>query len=175
MNRRLLELCLLAYPPTRREHDRAYLRDLALDLAEAHGFARQAGSLLLGGIKTRIDDRRRRGNARIATLARRAAVASFALIVFTVAASGLFGMAGGDGGTVQELERYACVYAEDPSSRREGRRVDGAHGCAQTMTLVAAREREGWNCTTRQRTGAGRRATSWECARGSAADAWPSL
>jgi hypothetical protein len=155
MNRRLLELCLLAYPRTRRERDRGYLRDLALDLAETHGFARQAGSLLLGGIKTRIDDRRRRGYARIGSLARRAALASFALVAFTVAASGLIGSAGGDGGTVQELERYACVYAEG-----------GAHGCAQTRTLVADRQREGWTCTTLQRTGAGRRATSWECARG---------
>jgi hypothetical protein len=171
MKPRMLELCLLAYPRTRRERDRAYLRDLALDLAEAHGFARQAGSLLLGGIKTRIDGRRRRGNARIGTLARRAAVATFALIAFTAAASGLFGIAGGDGGTVQEVERYACVYAEGKSSGR----VDGAHGCAQTRTLIAARKREGWTCTTRRRTAPGRRAASWECARGSTTDAWPPL
>jgi hypothetical protein len=36
MSRRLLDLCLLAYPRARRERDRAYLRDLALDLAESH-------------------------------------------------------------------------------------------------------------------------------------------
>jgi hypothetical protein len=34
MSRRLLDLCLLAYPRARRERDRAYLRDLALDLAD---------------------------------------------------------------------------------------------------------------------------------------------
>lgn len=54
MSRRLLDLCLLAYPRARRERDRDYLRDLALDLAEGQGLMRQAGSLLLGGLRERV-------------------------------------------------------------------------------------------------------------------------
>ena len=48
MRRRLLDLCLLAYPRASRQRDSDYLRDLALDLAERQGLARQAVSLLSG-------------------------------------------------------------------------------------------------------------------------------
>ena len=46
MSRRLLDLCLLAYRRARRERDRDYLRDLALDFAETHSLAHEALSLL---------------------------------------------------------------------------------------------------------------------------------
>jgi hypothetical protein len=59
MRRRLLDLCLLAYPRASRRRDRDYLRDLALELAERHGFARQAVSLLLGGARERTGRARR--------------------------------------------------------------------------------------------------------------------
>ena len=49
MRRRLLAACLLAYPRSRRDRDGGYLLDLALELAEESGTARQAASLVLGG------------------------------------------------------------------------------------------------------------------------------
>jgi hypothetical protein len=172
MSRRLLELCLLAYPRCRRERDRDFLRDLALDLGGTDGFARQAVSLLVGGLKERIEGYRRRRVAPVRTWARRGAVACLALIALTVAASGLTGIGGGGAGSVHEVEEYACVYAEDPPSRRDELRLTDAGGCAETRRLVAARRREGWDCTSRRRSGAGRQSTTWECARGAAAVAW---
>jgi hypothetical protein len=59
MRRRLLHLCLLAYPRASRRLDGDYLRDLALELAEHQGFARQAGSFLIGGVRERGDCTRR--------------------------------------------------------------------------------------------------------------------
>jgi hypothetical protein len=99
MRRRLLELCLLAYPRARRERDRDYLRDLSFDLAETDGLGRQAISLLFGGIKERIEGRRRRAGTRMGTWALRAAVASLVLAAVALAASGLLGPAGSDGGS----------------------------------------------------------------------------
>jgi hypothetical protein len=91
MTRRLLELCLLAYPRAGRNRDREFLRDLALDLGANHGFARQAISLLLGGLNERIHTK--------PTWTTRAAVACLALVALTVAAS--------DPGSVHEVEE--CV------------------------------------------------------------------
>jgi hypothetical protein len=54
MSRRLLDLCLLAHPRARRERDRVYLRDLALELAERDGLGRRALSLLRGRLRVRI-------------------------------------------------------------------------------------------------------------------------
>ena len=82
MSRRLLDLCLLAYPRARRDSDRAYLRDLALDLAEgSHGLARQALSLLLGGLSDRIQAGRK-------TWIRRALVASCVLAALALSVNG---------------------------------------------------------------------------------------
>ena len=170
MRRRLLEICLLVYPPSLRERDREYLRDMALDLADAHGLARQAASLLSGGLKARIEVYRRRSGADIGTWVRRAALASFAFTAFAVAV-----IAAGDDGTVREREEYACAYAADLPSGRDGLRFPAASGCAKTRRLVAAREQEGWSCTTRRSTGVDRRSTTWECTRGSEAVAWLSL
>jgi hypothetical protein len=140
MSRRLLELCLLAYPRARRERDREYLRDLALELAETDGLARQAGSLVLGGIR----DRLRRG-----AWVRRTVAGSLVLAALVAAAAS--GLIGSDGGRVSELEQFSCRDVADPPSLQGG--------CAQTRRLVTARERAGWECTTR----AGRQSTTWEC------------
>jgi hypothetical protein len=141
MSRRLLELCLLAYPRARRERDGVYLRDLALELGEAQGLSRQAISLLLGGLRARVECGRRRW-------AGRAVVACLALFALAVAASP-------GGGSAHDVEEYAC--AEEPA------RLEINSGCTETERVVAAKEREGWNCATHRRPG--RRSTTWECTR----------
>ena len=59
MTRRLLAVCLRAYPKARRERDGAYLLDLAHELAAESGFWRQAASLVRGGLAERLHGRRR--------------------------------------------------------------------------------------------------------------------
>ena len=54
MRRRVLALCVLAYPRSRRERDGDYLRDLALELAEGHGVRREVASLLRHGLVARF-------------------------------------------------------------------------------------------------------------------------
>ena len=145
MRRRLLDLCLLAYPRARRDIDSAYLRDLALDLAEGRlGLARQALSLLLGGLSERIQAGRK-------TWIKRALVASCVLAALALSVNGLAGSVARS----HEVEQFACVS-------------DGG-GCADTRKLVVARERGGWDCKTRRRARHGRHSTSWECTRGSSA------
>jgi hypothetical protein len=109
MSRRLIELCLLAYPRARRERDRAFLRDLALDLAESHGLARQAVSLLLGGLGDRIAAARKAGNARAGSWIRRALVASFVLAALALAASELVGTSESEVERSHEVERSSAV------------------------------------------------------------------
>jgi hypothetical protein len=107
MSRRLLELCLLAYPRARRQRDRAYLRDLALDLAERRGLARQALSLLLGGFRDRIDAGRKTVGVRVGTWIRRALLAALVL-----AATGLVGTTDSDEERSHEVEQFACVHVD---------------------------------------------------------------
>jgi hypothetical protein len=111
MSRRLLELCLLAYPRARRERDRAYLRDVALDLAESHGLARQALSLLLGGLRDRIAASRKAGGVRVGTWIRRAVVASFVIAALGLAANELAGTTESDRERIHEVEHFA--WGED--------------------------------------------------------------
>jgi len=113
VRRRLLELCLLAYPRARRRRDRDYLRDLALDLAETQGLLRQAWSLLGGGLRDRIELRRRRSR-----LVKRALVACFVLAAPALAAGWLITSEGGDRLAVSEVERVVCGVEE--------------HGCGET-------------------------------------------
>jgi hypothetical protein len=153
MSRRLLDLCLLAYPRASRERDRAYLRDLALELAESDGLARQALSLLLGGLRERIDAARKTGSVRVGRWIRRALVASFVLAALALAANGLVATTESDGQRIHEVEQFACVHSD-------------ASGCAETSRLVAAMEQRGWDCKTRRRARHGRHSTSWECTRG---------
>ena len=156
MRRCLLDLCLLAYPRARRERDRAYLRDLALELAEDDGLARQALSLLLGGLRDRIEAGRKAGGVRVGTWVRRALVASFVFAALALAANGLVATTESDGERIHEVEQFACVHSD-------------AGGCPGTRRLVAAKERAGWDCKTRRRARHGRHSTSWECTRGSGA------
>jgi hypothetical protein len=101
MRRRLLDLCLRAYPRARRERDRAYLRDLALDLAERDGVARQALSLLIGGLRDRV---------RAGAWIRRVVVASFVLAALAAAALGVAGTRGGE--RIHEVEEISCVQVD---------------------------------------------------------------
>jgi hypothetical protein len=114
MRGRLLALCLLAYPRARRERDRDYLRDLALDLAEAQGVRRQALSLLAGGVRERIAVRRRAPGAGFARLV--IVVACFAALAF--AASGLIDSGAGGGQVVSEIEveRVECEATQAPTT-----------------------------------------------------------
>lgn len=163
MRRHLLDLCVLGYPRARRERDRDYLRDLALDLAETHGLTRQALSLLLGGLNDRIELLRQRGGTRSGTWVRRALVASLVLATLAVAAIGLIGTEGSASERVHEFEQFVCMNTDHPPSRSRESRVDGASGCGETRRLVAARKREGWDCTRRRRMRQGPRSATWEC------------
>jgi hypothetical protein len=167
MTRRLLDLCLHAYPHARRERDRAFLRDLALDLAEGDGLGRQALSLLLGGLRARIEANRKPGGVRLGTWIRRALVASFVLAALALAANGLVGTTESDGERVREVEQFACVHVDRPPVPDEP--ASGAGECAETRRLVAARERGDWDCKTRRRARHGRYSTSSECTRASSA------
>jgi hypothetical protein len=94
MRRRLLALCLLTYPRSRRSRDGDYLRDLALDLAERTGVLRQALSLVLGGLGERARGVRR-GPGLLA-----------GSVVVALLAVG--GVAAADRGTV-DVEVQSCV------------------------------------------------------------------
>jgi hypothetical protein len=148
MRRRLLDLCLLAYPRLRRERDRGYLRDLALELAETYGLRRQAVSLLRGGLSERIDRRRLGRGRRSSGWMRRVVVGCLVVAATAFAASGLTRIAAGDLARV-EADRLVCV--------------DRGKGCVQTQRLVAARLRAGWECAMRRRTRDGQRAIAWRC------------
>jgi hypothetical protein len=163
---RLLDLCLLAYPGARRERDREYLRDLALDLAETQGLLRQAWSLLSGGLKERIELRRRWSGASLEGLVKRALVACFVLAAPAVAAGWLIVSEGGDRLRVSEVERAVCEFTQDAPSTRNGAPITNGSGCAATDGLVAARERAGWECTTREHVRSHGRTTTWRCIRG---------
>jgi hypothetical protein len=168
VRRRLLDLCLLAYPRARRERDRDYLRDLALELSEAYGLPRQALSLLRGGFRERIEVRPRRPRFGLRTWINRVVVACVMLAALTFAGRALVGTAGQDERV--EVERLTCVYTEHPPSK--GDRDAGPARCAETKGLVTARVREGWDCATRRRTLDGRRAIAWRCALGQELVAW---
>lgn len=168
MSRRLLDLCLLAYPRVRRERDRAYLRDLALDLAESDGLARQALSLLLGGLRERLETARKTGRVRVGRWMGRALVASFVLAALAIAANGLVGTMDSDAERIQEVEQFACLHVDYSPARRDELDSD-ARECADTIRLVASRERDGWDCKTRRRALPRHYTISWECTRGSSA------
>jgi hypothetical protein len=174
MKRRLLDLCLLAYPRARRERDRNYLRDLALDLSETYGLLPQALSLLRGGLRERIEVRRRRPGSSLGTWIKQVVVACFTLAALAFAASSLIGPAEGDGERV-ELERLTCLHRDHPPNKRNHARVNGASECAQAKRLIAARMRGGWDCTTRRRARSGQRAIAWRCTRGQELVAWRAL
>jgi hypothetical protein len=143
MRRRLLDLCLLAYPRVTRRRDRDYLRDLALELAGRQGLARQAASLLLGGVRERAAGTGQRSRRMAAVSLAGLALACGALAVST----------SGQGN--HEVNRFACA---DTAS-------GGRAGCAaQARSLVSWRERAGWRCGPRDGLPWAAGAT-WECTR----------
>jgi hypothetical protein len=109
MRERLLDLCLLAYPRTRRAADRDYLRDLALDLAEAQGLPRQVWSLLAGGLRERIELRRRGPGAGLGGWTTRIGVAFVVLAALALAATALLVPGGGAVERINEVERSVTV------------------------------------------------------------------
>ena len=169
MRERLLDLCLLAYPRAGRAHDREFLRDLALDLAETQGFPRQAWSLLGGGLRERIELRRRRPPVGVGGRAKRIVAGFSVFAALALAATGLIASVGG-GEHVSEVDRFVCQYTEDPRSDRQG--VPTNRGCRETERLIAARERVGWDCTTRRHARSGGRTSTWRCTRASNVVAW---
>jgi hypothetical protein len=120
MRRRLLELCLLAYPRAVRHSDREQLRDLALDLAEHHGTMREAWALLRGGLAVRAGHLRTR---RVAVAVGTATAVALTFLTWSAAAQG-----GRD-----EEDRFTCVGE-----------------CAVTEAEVDDRVRDGWTCTERR-------------------------
>ena len=162
MRRRLLDLCVLAYPRVRRGPDREYMRDLALELGEACGLWRQAVSLVRGGIGERITSHRMRRGTSPSVSMRGVAIGCFLVAGVAFAASSLMAIVPGDVERA-EADRFACVDIRHSRSQRY-RHVDAASECAQTAErLVAARLREGWDCAVRRRARDGHREIAWRC------------
>jgi hypothetical protein len=146
MRRRLLDLCLLAYPRARRKRDRDYVRDLALELSATYGLRRQAISLVQGGLSERIERHRMRSGARVWT--RRLAVGCFLVATLVFVASGRTEIAAGDDERV-EAGRLVCD--------------DSAGACAPPRRLIAARRRGGWDCAIRSHDRGEHHVTAWRC------------
>ena len=163
MRQRLLALCLFAYPRVRRERDRDYLRDLALDLSETYGLRRQALSLLRGGLLERLEGPRLRPGAGHRGWVKLVVVACSALAVLGFAAGGLGVLTRGERIRV-EADRFTCVETDHPGPGRDRIHVAGPSLCAAAERVLAARRREGWDCATLRRASDGRRAISWRCA-----------
>ncbi len=146
MSRRLLDLCLLAYPRGPRRRDRDYLRDLALDLAERQGLGRQALSLLLGGLRERA--------FRTGKWSRRIAAASALGLALAFAAPTLAALAR----VTHESEGFACASV-----------APGGRGCAtHARSVVGAQERAGWRCAPTDPLPNASGSASWQCNR----DVW---
>jgi hypothetical protein len=117
MRQRLLGWCVLTYPRERRRRDGVILRDLALDLGDSHGIAREAVSLVRAGLAERI----------ASWSIRRRAVA-VALVTGAIVAAAL-PAAGGQ--TQFDVEQYACARP----------------ACDDVTSLVTERQHAGWQCT----------------------------
>lgn len=146
MRRRLIALCVLAYPRATRGADAVYLRDLALDFVDGSGFGRQLMSLLRGGLAQRFESSRLR---RPAVPIRWAVAGAFAVaVVAIVCGLAYFGSADTD------IEVHSCVET--------GSRADG---CSDLRRIAADKERDGWVCTSQRRLVDGRRLVGVECRR----------
>lgn len=151
MRSRVLRWCVLAYPRDRRTSDGDYVRDLALELVEAHGFAREAWSLLTGGLRERLRTLRTGHVLRSRRMAVVAAAAATVAVLAGLAAT----LASGD----TEIEVRSC--SEPVAS------ATAAHtaGCGRIDDLAGIREQQGWDCSTQRRTDEGRRYVDLECRR----------
>lgn len=118
MRRRLLGLCLLAYPRSIRTRDREHLHDLALELTEDHGVLREAWGLLRGGLTERWRAARPGRRAVVAVVG----AASAALAVLSWPAMGE--------PTRVEEDVFTCA----------------ADRCAEVEVQVAARVEDDWIC-----------------------------
>ena len=146
MRRRVLALCVLAYPRSRRERDGDYLRDLALELAERHGVRREIASLLRNGLVERVRLSRRSARLRHGVVA-----GLVAGIVSTGLAVGVLGWPA-VGEQRFEAEQFTCAATD---------------GCAETAAVVAAHVRDGWACRSSRDTREGL-SVGWHCTLGSA-------
>ena len=108
MRRRLLDLCLLAYPRASRRRAVTICATWRWSLAERQGLARQAVSLLLGGVRERAGGAGR--------WSRRIGAAS--LVGLALAFGALAVSAGAQGS--HEVDRFACSEAA----------AGGGSGCA---------------------------------------------
>jgi hypothetical protein len=144
MRRRVLTLCVLAYPRSRRDRDGDYLRDLALELAGDHGVRREVASLLGNGLVERVRLGRR------SSWRRHGVVAALVAIVSTGLAAGLLSWPAME--QRFEAERFSC---------------DATDGCAETAAVVAARVRDGWECRSSRVRREGL-SVVWHCTLGSA-------
>jgi hypothetical protein len=117
MRRRLLEGCLLAYPRERRRRDGVVLRDLALDLGDSHGIAREAASLLRAGLAERITSW---------SIRRRALI-----VALVTGAIGTAVLPAAGGRTQLDVEQFACSRPT----------------CGDVTSLVTERQHAGWQCT----------------------------
>jgi hypothetical protein len=143
MRRWLLGLCLIAYPPSSRRREGAYLRDLALELAERQGLLRQVVSLLAGGVRERAGRPGRWG--------RRVAAASLAGLALAVGGLAVNAAAQTD----HEVGQFACTDSG----------IGGDSSCAgQARKVIVARERAGWRCTAVGGAATPQRA-EWRCTR----------
>ncbi len=97
MSRRVLELALLAYPRPTRQRDGEHLLDLAHELADTHGTAREVFGLLRGGLAERS---RRRSPLRKVALAVSAAIGAVLVALTWIAAAVPLQV---------EEEQYSCV------------------------------------------------------------------
>ena len=136
MSRRLLALCVRAYPPG-RETEGEVLLALAMDLAGASrcGVLRQAWSLVCGGAAERLRGRR----GRRAWVAAGAAVASTSV------------MLGAGLGSVQarsEVELYSCGHDRTADScTAVADRVAGLRQADWTCDRLASSGEVSWRCT----------------------------
>lgn len=122
MSRRMIDLCLLAYPAATRRRDGGHLRELALDLAEDHGLFREVCGLLRGGLA----ERRRRSRSGRAVVA----VGAASLLALT-ALTALTWTATAQSAQIEE-DVFEC-----------------AGECTDARAEVASRVRDGWSCTER--------------------------
>jgi uncharacterized membrane protein len=160
LRRRLVEICLLAYPRTRRDPDREYLRDLALELGDAYGLRRQAISLVRGGLAERLDSWRRVSHADASTWMRRTVVAGAVLAAIALTSS-VIGTATGEGERV-EIDRATCVDVRHRGDDGDREPIAFA-GCSDARSIAAQRASRGWDCSVRHRVRDTRREISWEC------------
>jgi len=120
MIRRLLDLCLLAYPRAVRMRDGEHLRELAADLAADHGLLREAFGLVRGGLAER---RRQSRTSRAVVAVGAATLTALTALTWTATAQG---------GRMEE-DVLTC-------SRQ----------CADAEAEVASRVVDGWSCTERR-------------------------